>query len=252
MAKIQLRIISLLPSATEIIDCLGLTSALVGRSHECDYPPAVKNLPVCTTARLNSDRRSAEIDRDVRELLEQALSIYQVEIATLESLKPTHIVTQDQCDVCAVNFNEVTKAVAQLTNSQPQIISLQPDLLEEVWQDIERVGRVLGVDSQKAISGLKQRIARIGERLTESSNKTPTVVAIEWIEPLMTAGNWIPELIEIAGGEFLLSSKGQHSPYISWDELITADPDLIIIMPCGFDLARTAREAEALKANSQW
>ena len=251
MAKIRdLRIVSLLPSATEIIDCLGLTSALVGRSHECDYPPEVQNLPICTTAQLNSNNQSAEIDRDVRLLLQQALSIYQVEIDTLEQLKPTHIVTQDQCDVCAVNFAEVTKAVAQLTQSSPQIISLQPNLLDEVWQDIIKVGKVLGVDSQSAISGLKKRINNISERL--QLNKIPTVVAIEWIEPLMTAGNWIPELIEIAGGESLLSSKGKHSPYISWDELIAANPDLIIIMPCGFDLARTAQEAETLKTNSQW
>ena len=251
MANIRdLRIVSLLPSATEIIDCLGLTSALVGRSHECDYPPEVQNLPICTTAQLNSNNQSAEIDRDVQSLLQQALSIYQVEIDTLEQLKPTHIVTQDQCDVCAVNFAEVTKAVAQLTHSQPQIISLQPNLLDEVWQDIIKVGKVLGVDSQSAISGLKKRINHISERL--QLNKIPTVVAIEWIEPLMTAGNWIPELIEIAGGESLLSSKGKHSPYISWDKLIAANPDIIIIMPCGFDLARTAQEAETLKANSQW
>jgi iron complex transport system substrate-binding protein len=252
MAKIRdLRIVSLLPSATEIIDCLGLTSALVGRSHECDYPPEVQNLPICTTAKLNSNNQSAEIDRDVQSLLQQALSIYRVEIATLERLQPTHIVTQDQCDVCAVNFAEVTKAVAQLTQSSPQIISLQPNLLDEVWQDIIKVGKVLGVDSQSTISGLKERINNISERLQES-NKIPTVVAIEWIEPLMTAGNWIPELIEIAGGESLLGSKGKHSPYISWDELIAADPDIIIIMPCGFDLARTAQEAETLKTNSQW
>ena len=248
----DLRIVSLLPSATEIIDCLGLTSALVGRSHECDYPPEIKDLPVCTTAQLNSDNQSADIDRDVKTLLQQALSIYQVEIDTLESLKPTHIVTQDQCDVCAVNFAEVTKAVAQLTHSQPKIISLQPNLLEEVWQDIERVGKVLGVEYQFAIDSLKQRINNISQRLQGSPHNIPTVVAIEWIEPLMTAGNWIPELIEIAGGKPLLSSKGKHSPYISWDELTAADPDVIIIMPCGFDLARTAREAQTLKANSQW
>lgn len=248
----DLRIVSLLPSATEIIDCLGLTSALVGRSHECDYPPEIKDLPVCTTAKLDSNNQSADIDRDVQSLLQQALSIYRVETDTLESLKPTHIVTQDQCDVCAVNFAEVDRAVSQLTHSQPRIISLQPNLLEEVWQDIKRVGRVLGVKSQLAINSLQQRINNISQRLQESAHQIPTVVAIEWIEPLMTAGNWIPELIEIAGGKSLLSSKGQHSSYISWDELIAANPDIIIVMPCGFDLARTAREAQALKTNSQW
>ncbi|VEP13019.1 putative substrate-binding protein of ABC transporter [Hyella patelloides LEGE 07179] len=249
----DLKIISLLPSATEIVTCLGLTKALVGRSHECDYPSEIKALPVCTNARLNSDNQSAEIDRDVQSLLQKALSIYEVKIATLEQLKPTHVVTQDQCDVCAVNFAEVTKAIAKLTQSQPQIISLQPNLLEEVWQDIARVGQILNVEYQSVISQLKERINNITQKIKVSVKASlPTVVAIEWTEPLMTAGNWIPELIEIAGGQPLLSIKGKHSPYISWEKLTTANPDVIIIMPCGFDLARTAKEAYTLTTHSQW
>ena len=249
----KLRIVSLLPSATEIIDCLGLTTALVGRSHECDYPPQVKDLPVCTKASLNSSNQSKKIDRDVQSLLQQALSIYQIEIETLEQLKPTHIVTQDQCDVCAVNFSEVAKAVAQLTQSQPQIISLQPNLLEEVWQDIVRVAQIIGVESQSAISQLKKRIDNITQKLKRlPKDSLPTVIAIEWTEPLMTAGNWIPELIEIAGGKPLLSTKGEHSPYISWEKLIAANPDVIIIMPCGFDLERTKQESQVLIKDSRW
>ena len=247
----DLQIVSLLPSATEIIDCLGLTDALVGRSHECDYPPSVRNLPVCTEARLNSNKTSNEIDGDVQTLMQKALSIYKIKTEVLEELQPTHIITQDQCDVCAVNLPEVEKAIAKLTNSHPQVISLQPDLLNEVWDDIKRVAQILGVDSQAALDELQNRIKIIASKLKNKSEK-PTVVAIEWTEPLMVGANWIPELIELAGGKSLLSVKGKHSPYISWDSLAEADPNVIVIMPCGFDLERTEQESTVLTQHPNW
>ncbi len=247
----NLGIISLLPSATEIIDCLGLTEFLVGRSHECDYPPSVKDLPVCTTARLDSDKKSGEIDADVQTLMQKALSIYEIKTEVLEQLQPTHIVTQDQCDVCAVNLPEVEKAIAQLINSQPQVISLQPNLLNEVWDDIQRVAETLGVESKPVLDRLQKRLSAIASRVKDI-NKKPTVIALEWTEPLMTAGNWIPELIEIAGGKPLLSVKGEHSPYLYWESLIEVDPDIIVIMPCGFDLERTERESQVLTQHPSW
>ena len=247
----NLRIVSLLPSATEIIHSLGLTYALVGRSHECDYPPSVKDLPVCTEAKINSDHKSGQIDRDVQTLLQQALSIYQIKIDVLEELQPTHIVTQDQCDVCAVNFAEVEKAIASLTKSNPQIISLQPNLLQEVWQDIERVAQTLGVSAQPALSKLQARIDAIAQKIKPLKN-LPTVVALEWTDPLMGAGNWIPELIEIAGGQTVLGVRGEHSTYLSWESLIEADPDAIVIMPCGFDLERTKKESQVLTQHTHW
>ena len=250
-SALALKIVSLLPSATEIIDCLGLTDALVGRSHECDYPPTVKNLPVCTEARLNSHKSSGEIDVDVQSLMQEALSIYKIKIEVLEQLQPTHIITQDQCDVCAVNLPEVEKAIAQLTNSHPQVVSLQPDLLNEVWDDIERVAQTLGVDSQPALDKLQSRINIISSKVKNKSQK-PTVVAIEWTEPLMVGANWIPELVEIAGGQSLLSVKGKHSPYISWSSLVDANPDVIVIMPCGFDLERTEKESAVLTQHPNW
>ena len=247
------RIISLLPSATEIVACLDLESALVGRSHECDYPPEVKNLPICTEATLNSNNKSSQIDVDVKALLQQALSIYKIKVDLLEQLQPTHIVTQDQCDVCAVNFAEVEKALAQLTQSQPQIISLQPNLLEEVWHDIQRVGETLGVESEPILSQLQARIDAITEQVKDLSPRAlPTVVALEWTEPLMGSGNWIPELIEIAGAKSLLGVKGEHSPYLTWESLIEANPDIIVIFPCGFDLKRTELESEVLSQNPHW
>lgn len=247
----NLRIVSLLPSATEIIDCLGLTSVLVGRSHECDYPPRVKDLPVCTEARLNSSKKSGEIDADVQFLTQEALSIYKIKTEVLEQLQATHIVTQDQCDVCAVNLPEVEKAIAQLINSHPQIISLQPNLLHQVWKDIERVGQTLGVEAQPVLDKLQSRIDAIANKVKDKSDQ-PTVVALEWTEPLMGGGNWIPELIEIAGGKPLLSVKGEHSPYLYWESLIEIEPEIIVIMPCGFDLKRTEQESQVLTQHPGW
>ena len=247
----NLRIVSLLPSATEIIDSLGLTEALVGRSHECDYPPSVQDLPVCTEARLNSDKRSGQIDADVQTLIQQALSIYQIKTEVLDRLQPTHIITQDQCDVCAVNISEVERAIAKLTDSHPQVISLQPALLKEVWQDLERVANILGVSAEETIAKLQSRIKAISDREVLVTER-PTVVALEWTEPLMVGANWIPELIELAGGEPLLGVKGENSPYLYWESLIDVDPEIIVIMPCGFDLERTARESKILTKHPAW
>lgn len=251
MTASNLRIVSLLPSATEILAALGLTDAIVGRSHECDYPPQIQNRPVCTEAQLNSEKPSAQIDTDVRELVQNALSIYKINIDVLEELQPTHIVTQDQCDVCAVNFEDVEKAVAELTQSQPKVISLQPNVLSDVWADIERVGTTLGVESQPLLIQLQSRIEACQQK-TQGLSEHPTVAAIEWTDPLMASGNWIPELVELAGGKLLFGVAGQHSPYIEWDALLKADPEVIIIMPCGFDLERTRQETIPLEQHPEW
>ncbi len=247
----NLRIVSLLPSATEIVDCLGLTEALVGRSHECDYPPSVKDLPICTEARLDSSKKSGEIDAGVQTLIQDALSIYKIKIDVLDSLQPNYIVTQDQCDVCAVNLPEVEKAIAQLIDSHPQVISLQPNLLQQVWADIEQVAQTLGVEAQPVLSKLQDRVKAIAIKVKDINQK-PTVIALEWTEPLMGGGNWIPELIEIAGGNPLLGVKGEHSPYLSWSSLTEANPDVIVIMPCGFDLERTEQESQVLTQHPNW
>lgn len=249
----DLRIVSLLPSATEIVAALGLTDAIVGRSHECDYPPEIKDRPVCTEAQLNSEKPSAQIDADVLDLVQKALSIYKIKTDVLEQLQPTHIVTQDQCDVCAVNFADVEKAVAELTHSQPKVISLQPNVLNDVWADIERVAGTLGVESQSVLTQLQSRVEVCRQKtqgLAESDR--PTVAAIEWTEPLMATGNWIPELVELAGGQSLFGVVGKHSPYLEWDALVKADPEVIIIMPCGFDLDRTRQEAMPLTHRPEW
>lgn len=249
----NLRIISLLPGATEIVATLGLTNSLVGRSHECDYPPEVKKLPICTEAQLNSEQPSAQIDTDVRKLVEAALSIYQIKTDVIEQLQPTHILTQDQCDVCAVSFSDVERAIAELTHSQPKVISLQPQVLSDVWADIEQVAEALGVESQPALRELQSRIEACTQKTKASGEDTlPTVAALEWIDPLMATGNWIPELLTLAGGKTLFGVVGKHSPYLEWETLREADPEVIIIMPCGFDLDRTRQESQSLTQRPGW
>ncbi|MDF5719418.1 MAG: cobalamin-binding protein [Rhizonema sp. PD37] len=254
MSDSNLRIVSLIPSGTEILAALELTNAIVGLSHECDYPQQVQQLPVCTQARLNSNAPSSEIHDKIENLLQSALSIYQIKIDVLEELQPTHIVTQDQCDVCATSLKDVQKAAKSLINSSPQIISLKPSVLQDVWGDIQRVGNAFGVDSQPLIKNLEARL-KIVEHKTQGLSKIeklPTVACIEWTEPLMFAANWIPELVSIAGGEALFSLTGQSSAPLKWETLIQANPDIVIFMPCGFDLNRTRQEAQLLTNHPEW
>lgn len=248
-----LRIISLIPSATEIVAALGLSDRLVGRSHECDYPDAVKHLPICTEPKFNPEGTSNQIHDRVTDLLQSALSVYRVKTEVLEALQPTHIITQAQCEVCAVSLADVELAVDSLTQSHPQVISLQPNILADVWTDIQRVADVLGVSSEGIIEMLKSRISACENKIATLSNShRPTVACIEWIEPLMAAGNWIPELVQLAGGKPLFGEIGKHSPWLQWEDLLAADPDIIILMPCGFDLARTHQEAMPLVTHPDW
>jgi iron complex transport system substrate-binding protein len=242
------RIVSLIPSATEIVAFLGLTDSLVGRSHECDFPSEVTALPVCTEPKFNPEGTSGQIHQRVTDLLQSALSVYRVKTEVLEHLQPTHILTQAQCEVCAVSLADVEQAVAKLTHSQAQIISLQPNTLADVWGDIERIAQVLGVTAP--LDSLQQRVAACTK--ATQSLPHPTVACIEWAEPLMAAGNWIPELVEMAGGKSLFGTVGQHSPWLQWSELSAADPDVIVLMPCGYSLSRTREDAEHLAQHSEW
>lgn len=246
-----LRIVSLLPSATETVAALGLTEYLVGRSHECDYPPEVQSLPVCTEARLNSGKHSADIDQDVQSLMQSALSIYEIKTEVLEALQPTHIITQDQCDACAVSMAQVQEATSQFLSSQPEVISLQGNVLTEVWADMKRVADRLGVDSQQALNALQTRVDAC-TRITDGIEDRPKVATVEWIDPLMSGGNWLPELVKMAGGFPVLDETGTRSRYLQWEELVAADPDVIVILPCGFNLERTRTEAPALANHPQW
>lgn len=247
------RIVSLIPSATEIVAFLGLANCLVGRSHECDYPPEVTVLPICTAPKFNPEGSSSEIHDRVTNLLQSALSVYQIRTEVLEALQPTHILTQAQCEVCAVSLTDVEQAVATLTHSHPQIISLQPNTLAEVWAEIERVAAVLGIEATDRLNNLKQRVeACVVTTQHLSEDDRPKVACIEWAEPLMAAGNWIPELVSMAGGNALFGIPGQHSPWLQWQQLIEANPDAIVLMPCGYDLQRTREDAERLAGHPEW
>ncbi len=248
-----MRIVSLIASATEIVCALGFESQLVGRSHECDFPPSVKQLPVCTSSKFEVEGLSYQIDQRVKAILQESLSVYRVDAELLESLQPTHIVTQSQCEVCAVSFKDVEAAVCQFTSSRPAVVSLEPNALADVWQDIRQVGKALAAEAraEKLIADLQQRMNCIAEK-ARTADARPTVAYIEWIEPLMAGGNWMPELVEMAGGENLFGEAGKHSPWMSWEELVAADPDVIFISPCGFDIRRTAEETHLLTGKPEW
>jgi iron complex transport system substrate-binding protein len=249
----ELRIVSLIASATEIVCALGFESQLVGRSHECDFPVSVKRLPVCTSPKFEVEGLSYEIDERVKAILQEALSVYRVDADLLERLRPTHIITQSQCEVCAVSLKDVEQAVCQFTGSQPIVVSLEPNALADVWSDILSVAAAFNEPGrgEELVARLRRRMDEIAAR-AQTAESRPTVACVEWIEPLMAAGNWMPELVEMAGGVNLFGEVGRHSPWMEWEEMVAADPDAIFISPCGFDIARTMRETDLLTGKPEW
>lgn len=246
------RIVSLLPSSTEIVCALGGADFLVGRSHECDFPEQVRGLPVCTAPKFDPEGSSAEIDARVKDLLRDAVSVYKVDAELLDSLAPDLVVTQSQCEVCAVSLKDVEAAVNLQVRSQPAIVSLEPNRLEDVWQDIARVAEALGdaARGEALLLSLKRRLEGVEART--AGLPRPKVACIEWFEPLMAAGNWIPQLVESAGGDNLFGEAGAHSPWMEWEALVESDPDHIVLMPCGFDIARCRSELAALEGHPAW
>ena len=247
------RICSLISSATEIVHALGQFSNLVGRSHECDFPPEVQQLPVCTRPTIDIHADSREIDRLVKDRVRNALSVYDVFDDVLQRLQPTHILTQTQCEVCAVSLRDVERSIASRLASQPKIVSLNPNSLADIWDDIRMVARSLEIieRGEELIAALQCRMCAISEK-ARVSGTAPGVACIEWLEPLMVAGNWTPELIEMAAGIDLFGEPGRHSPWIEWDQLVNRDPDVIVISPCGFDVPRTQQEMHWLTERPGW
>ena len=247
------RIVSLLPSSTEIICALGCGDQLVGRSHECDYPPGVGDLPACTAPKFDPDGTSYLIDQRVKAILQEATSVYRVDADLLDELAPDWLVTQSQCEVCAVSLKDVEEAACRLVRSQPAILSLEPNALADVWGDIERVATALEVEERGRVlvAQLRDRLDQVAAR-TRDIDHRPRIACIEWFEPLMAAGNWIPELVEIAGGQNLFAAAGTHSPWLSWEALVEAQPDIVVLMPCGFDMSRSRRELPVLTQQPLW
>jgi iron complex transport system substrate-binding protein len=238
------RIVSLIASSTEIVHALGHGNEMVGRSHECDFPfDAIKNLPICTEPKFRTDGTSYEIDQRVKAIVQESMSVYRVKADVVDQLKPTHIITQAQCEVCAVSLRDVEEAACQLIDSHPKIVSLEPNSLADIFEDIDKVGTAIG-DNQAAEKLSDEMHKRIDAIKTKAASlaKKPTVACIEWIEPLMAAGNWMPELVELAGGINLFGEAGKHSPWMTWEQLVEADPDVIVVCPCGFDIKRTMEE----------
>lgn len=251
-----MRIVSLLSSATEMLYGLGLGEQVVAVSHECDYPPPATHKPRVTRSWIDSHATSADIDEQVKQRLSAGLPLYEIVADELLRLAPDVIVTQAQCDVCAVRYADVVDLVATtpaLRNTR--IVSLNPTSLGEVLADIERVAAaVAAADAgRRWVAELTARVEHV-RQITGSlpSSERVRVACIEWIEPLMCAGNWMPELITIAGGTQPFAQAGLHSGYTAWADVVAFDPQAIVVMPCGFDLPRTLQESARLRELPQW
>ena len=248
-----MRIASLLPSATEIVCALGAREELVGVSHECDFPRGVEQLPILTRVRKTLPRAGGAIHRAVLEILRDALTVYELDTAKLRAAAPEIIVTQDLCDVCAVSLDDVRRALAELELSGVQLVSLKPTRLGDVWEDVRRVGRALGRNERglTVAMELELRVAAIGAR-SARQRRRPSVLTIEWLDPVMIGGTWMPELVAAAGGSALVTKPGEHAPTLTLEQLAQLDPEVVLIKPCGFDLARTASELPLLAAQLPW
>ena len=241
------KIVTLIPSATEIVAFLGEKDSIVGRSHECDYPPDLNKIKKLTSPKINVDGTSGEIHKQINTILENSLSVYKVDIKELKKLEPDVVITQAHCEVCAVSLSEVEEIVAKHLNEKTKIISLQPNTLGEVFDDIKKVAEGLNLDkvtTEGLIKPLEQRVKNI--QIKSSKQKKKTVACIEWIDPLMAAGNWIPEMVKISGGEDVFGKSGKDSHWITFDEIKNYDPEVIIFLPCGYNIEKTKEEVENL------
>jgi iron complex transport system substrate-binding protein len=257
------RIVSLLASATEMIAALGCLDQMVGRSHECDYPPEVLSLPTVSSPQIMTATSSAEIDTQIKQRVQAgvptedaaltALSIYAIDIEQLQALRPDVIFTQNQCEVCAVSERDVTRAVQQLTGLEPRIVSLSPYRLSDVWEDVLRVGQALHhlTEAEQLVSSYQQRLNTLQAATTQFGSR-PRVTILEWLDPLMGSGNWTPELVVYAGGANVFGEVGQHSPWISWEELQAADPDVLVLAPCGYCINRALEDLPILQRHPVW
>ena len=248
----KLRVVSLIASATEIVCALGRRHWLVGRSHECDFPPDVAALPQLTQPKFEVEGSSAEIDRRVRAIVRDGLSVYRVEAEALKALAPDVIVTQDHCEVCAVGLADVEAATCTWTGRPVEIVSLRPDCMADAYADILRIAHALDAAAagEALVARMRSRIDALAARV--AGRPRQRVAFIEWVEPLMAGGNWMPELIESAGGDNLFGDAGKHSGWMQWEELAAADPDVILVAPCGYGLERCMQELPLLRAKPGW
>lgn len=248
-----MRVVSLIASSTEMVCALGMGDTLVGRSHECDFPAWVKRLPQVTSPKFPTDGTSYEIDQRVRAIVQEGLSVYRVDAAALDALHPDVILTQSHCEVCAVSTRDVEAAVCQMVSSRPRIVSLEPNALDDIFAGIGQVAEALGVPERgrAVVEGLRWRIDAVADKARTRPGR-PRIACIEWVEPLMAAGNWMPTLVELAGGTNLFGEAGKHSPWMTFDALVARDPDVIAILPCGYDIARASQDLPYLEKRPEW
>ncbi|WP_372724912.1 cobalamin-binding protein [Novipirellula sp.] len=247
-----MRIISLLPSATEIVCGLGLRNQLVGVTHECDYPADVAELPKVTQTLIPHDASSGEIDSLVRERLKTERALYSLDMAVVERLRPDLIVTQALCDVCAVAESEVQSAACSLPGT-PRVINLEPTSFADVMQCIRQVGEAAGCLSRAEafIAQLQQRVDAVAAR-SASIKTRPSVMLLEWIDPPFCAGHWSPELVSLAGGREAIGVAGARSVTTAWEQIVAANPEVLMIACCGFDIERTMQDVPILKSYPGW
>lgn len=247
------RIVSLVPNGTEILFALGAGDQVVGVSHECDFPPTARERPILTGSALAADLAPEEIDRAVSAQVGSGLSLYTIDEALLARLDPGLIVTQELCPVCAVSTEQVEGALAPLPRC-PEVLSLDPRRLADVFEDVRSVGAKIGKEHEAAelLESLKARLARVAAIGASAGTARPRVLALEWLEPPFAGGHWVPEMIQAAGGEDVAAQPGDGSRRMTWDEVAALDPDLLVVMPCGFDEAGAQAQIERIAETPEW
>jgi iron complex transport system substrate-binding protein len=249
-----MRIVSLIPSATEIVFALNAGHLLVGRSHACNYPEAAQELPALTRPRFYPEGSSYEIDQKVKAVVQEATSVYQLDESMLKELEPDLILTQSQCEVCAVSNSQLESMISDILGKSTGLFDMRVDRLEDLYQNISLIGQKTGMEGQgeKLVSTLKQKVEELS-KMASGKGKKPTAAYIEWLDPLMAAGHWIPELSNLAGTDPVISpNPGEPARYIKMEELVEADPDFIVLMPCGYTLDDTLQNLSSLTGKPEW
>lgn len=248
-----MRVVSFLPSATEIVAALGQLDAIVGISHECDYPPDVRSREVVTSSSIDSAAAPGEIDVQVRDYVDTGRALYDVREDRVRALAPDVMVTQVVCDVCAVSEGDV-RALATQLSPHPEVVTLGATTLDGIFSDISRVADALGVSArgEELVERARDRMRAVHERLKAARAPRPRVAVIEWTDPLFAAGHWVPEMIHRAGGIDVLARPGEHSTTRTLAQVRDASPAVVLVAPCGFDLDRAAAEANRLLTSAEW
>lgn len=257
MTKNRIRIASLLPSSTEIVSALGLEESLIGITHECDFPSTIKNRPYLTASRISHETMSSkEIDHAVRTQLDGHGSIYDLNTDLLQKLNPDLILTQELCEVCAVSYKTVQKA-ARMYVADAQVVSLEPNTIEEIFENIKTVAELCGVSEKgiDVVEKLQERLNIISDKILESKNQhltIPKVFMLEWLEPPFSPGHWVPEQVEIAGGVCLMGKKGEKSITTTYEEIYESKPEIMVLIPCGYYTEDILRQIENTEFPKNW